>query len=328
MDFPFYHPQREAFVDKTEVLDILKERQNRIKQVEVKKVRTAFDDKNRVMVVNDEFSIADPQIFNQLCHHMKVPSTFLRKTDPDLAEKVVKHLAPKVKDVVLLTEDAKALRAFTKRLPYTDPVKLVSTVLDKFDHFDQIDLNEKVEQLNVTFVSGKIETRPKVDDIVKAGVSLRFSDYGIINPEVETASYRLVCTNGMIHPDFLFKIAVNAKLYTEMMDNILRGVETATKIFENVVAPKMKAAAEMKLDPMQAIRRIARENRLTPDEIDRVMAAYAIEPMETMWGVTNAFTRAANQFSSYDTRRRLQTIGGAVVRTADVPHCTACAARL
>ena len=49
-------------------------------------------------------------------------------------------------------------------------------------------------------------TEPRVGDVVKAAVNLRFSEFGLMQPEVVAASYRLVCSNGMVHADFLLKV--------------------------------------------------------------------------------------------------------------------------
>lgn len=318
-----------------ELMDALSDREKLYKAVPVQKVEALFDEDNRGILVNDEFMIADrgthddtAKAFSQFCARLEVPASFLKKTRPDLGADIVKRLAPFLKKTALVVRGSDVVFAYKERIPYTKPTELGSKILGAFADYDHMTLEETPSDFKIGFHSNALVVEPKVGDTVKSGVNLRFSDFGITPAEIEAASYRLVCTNGAVYPNFRSKFSINAKLYDDMMNSIVRGVGAAREIFEKIIAPKMVHSATVNIDPMQAIRRTAAQFRLDAKELDRVMAAYAVEPMATMWGVSNAFTRAANDFRGGNAYGRLQRIGGNLVDVADKPHCTTCAATM
>ncbi len=315
-------------MNQSDTMDLLADREKAITEVQVQTVKGVFTDDSRILLVNGQYPV-DGQVFNQLCDSIGVPATFIRRTKEDLAEDVINRLSPNIKKTHLLVNGADVVRVFNKRLPYTKPTEVARTIFNAYPDLDDCSADTRsVNFFQLNFNSSINVTEPKVGDVVRSGVNLRFSEFGLTPPEVEAASYRLICLNGMVHSDYQQRIRVNAKLFTEMMGNIIRGIGAAREIFATIVAPKMAKAAQISVDPMQAIRRVALERSVDKAMLDRVMAAYAVEPEPTMWGVSNAFTRAANQFSGYKERQRLQLIGGSVVHTADRAHCTTCAAEL
>jgi len=310
------------------VLDVLSEREKLFRDEPIVKIESEFGDKRRKLIVNGKYHVVGP-VFNQLCDAMHVPSTFLRRTDPKLAEEIVARLAPSAQKTHLLLAGSVPARVFNEKLPYTKPTDVVKKIFDSFAELDDCELDAaQIEAFHIGFRSAKTVAEPQVGDMVKGGVNFRFSEYGLVKPSVVTSSYRLSCTNGATYSDFMRSIDVSEKNYDDMITTIVASIAGGLEAFDKIVGPQMKASAGVTVDPMQAIRRLSVAHNLNKSMLDRVLAAYSMEPMPTMWGVSNAFTRAANMFTDQDDRAALQNIGGGVVKWAEQPHCTSCAAAL
>jgi hypothetical protein len=62
----------------------------------------------------------------------------------------------------------------------------------------------------------------------------------------------------------------------------------------------LKAREELMVDPVEAIRSLAQERKMSQKFADGVASSYSAEPEPTRFGVINAFTRAAQKLGSFE----------------------------
>jgi uncharacterized protein DUF932 len=193
-----------------------------------------------------------------------------------------------------------------------------------------------------TKLSAKIQPsvhQREKDDTVYAGVVISNSEVGEGSLSIEPMVYRLVCTNGLIagtsfrryhigrsarnggtHDPFeVFtddtKRLTDAALWAQVKDVVNAALSEAS--FQALVA-KLQGATivELPQDPTHIVEVTAKRWDLTEDERDGVMRHLFAEGDLTLYGLTNAVTRTAQDATSYDRAVELERIGSDVL-TAD-----------
>ena len=77
-------------------------------------------------------------------------------------------------------------------------------------------------------------------------------------------------------------------------------ISIAFKVAACLLDRFLKAREELMVDPVEAIRSLAQERKMSQKFADGVASSYSAEPEPTRFGVINAFTRAAQKLGSFE----------------------------
>ena len=149
----------------------------------------------------------------------------------------------------------------------------------------------------------------KVGDFVKGGLSIRFSPFPDEPREISAYLTRLVCSNGMRIAEHGKRMRFSGKGLSEILSGIRENVKGALQSLAERVGILTHMANTNVDDKEHMIHRMFAEFGLPAKMYNMVMEAAAGEE-DTMWGVVNAFTAAANNVASIHERIRLQSVAG------------------
>lgn len=202
-----------------------------------------------------------------------------------------------------------------------DVLESLVEITDEMPDFDVISVYHDDKKLHVriafpdlsesfgTSVEGK-------DDIIRVGIDIVNSEVGYSSLVVAPITYRLVCTNGLK----LWKREAEAfrqrHVYLgreEMMEmlkvSLDRSLEKGKELIEG-----MRKSREVKVEnPYHFIDNMVLQFNLSKKMGDRIKEAFEIEPERNMFGIVNAFTRAAQKVNSHDGRLQLETIASEIM---------------
>jgi hypothetical protein len=81
----------------------------------------------------------------------------------------------------------------------------------------------------------------------------------------------------------------------EMRKGTALAISIAFKVAASLLDRFLKAREEVMVDPVETIRQLAENRKMSQKFGDEVASSYAAEPEATRFGVINAFTRAAQK---------------------------------
>ena len=190
-------------------------------------------------------------------------------------------------------------------------------------------------RLFIKVVNHKLEQEVKPGDVVQAGVVISNSEVGLGAVSVQPLIYRLVCSNGLIVSDF-----------GERRTHIGRAVEAADEKYniysdetreaeDKVLLLKLRDATRAALEEARFAQivnklRDSTEAKITghvPDVVELTSKAYGLNQGEqesildyliaggdlSLYGLSNAVTRASQDVESYDRATTLENIGWQVI---------------
>ncbi|MBF0503394.1 MAG: DUF932 domain-containing protein [Candidatus Riflebacteria bacterium] len=154
---------------------------------------------------------------------------------------------------------------------------------------------------------------------VWGGILVRNSDVGYASLKISLHLTRLVCRNGMTAP--LKNAELLRRKHTKgiLDDNLLqllgeRLIEVPGQLRQSGQV-MLNASSVQIANPEEEIERILDSSNLPKRLLNPVMAAYAIEPRNTAFGVISAFTRAAQQGFSPEERLEIENAASAYLQT-------------
>jgi hypothetical protein len=284
---------------------------------------------------------------NNLCNRLEIGTRYISKCLP-VSQNLVAHNLnfwinnSKDKELMLRTYEAeidgspyqeeRTVRAImSNRYKRIDNDVVANSTLDKlmdmnaelkYAHYDR-------DTLNITAVLPKLEGEVVEGDVVQGGITITNSEIGGGSLIVKPFIYRLVCTNGMVAPEYLNqfyakhvgKMIIDLdnddqwKTIVDKMGQQLELVSNPELFQENV--EKLKQATEDKINSHQ-VEVLAKKHGLSDDERAGVFERlnhYVGETFVTSkYDVANAITNIANDESKSDERARfLQELGGLVI---------------
>ena len=281
-----------------------------------------------------ELKMTDHSI-GQLCHKLEIGTSYIRKClpFPELVEKNLNHWIENTKDRNLMVR----LNRQTVRAILSDRYKRIDNELVAVKTLDMLSkMGAKVEygsyngdQLNITATLPKLKGEVQKDDLVTGGVTITNCEIGTSSLRVQPFVYRLVCTNGMVVPEYLGTFLakhVGKKLETpnedeqaiKVVDRMLEQMKALTdpKVFENIVGDMRHAQAQHVQS--HEIVKLARTNSLSDWERAEIFArldkVYGDVFTTDRYALGNAITNLANSDDVTDDRARfLQELGGTVM---------------
>lgn len=287
----------------------------------------------------DQYSLNDHSL-NNLCNKLEIGTRYISKCLP-VSQSLVTHNLnfwinnTKSRELMLRTvegHDINRVRAImTNRYKRIDNDVVANATLNKlmdmgaelkYSHYDG-------DNLNITAVLPKLEGEVVEGDFVQGGITITNSEIGQGSLVVKPFIYRLVCTNGMVAPEYLNqfyakhvgKMIIDIdnddqwKTIVSKMEQQLELVANPELFEENL--NKLKQATEQKINSHQ-IEVLAKNHGLSDVERAGVFERlnhYVGETFVTSkYDVANAITNIANDEEKSDDRARfLQELGGLVI---------------
>ena len=280
----------------------------------------------------------------QIGDFCQIPSKYydkMRAASPSLLATNVNHWlhtapqgdAPAQKMVRTLDGNVRAF--LSNRYRRIDNVQVAETVLPIISEMHgaevkSCELTERKMYLKV--VNPRLTTEIRKGDVVQAGIVISNSEVGLGSVNVSPLIYRMVCSNGMIAQDSsvrkyhigrvnesdydmgIFRddtIAADDVAFLKKVRNaVYAAVEQA--VFEQVVS-RMREATEARIDNGSMVPKVieltAKDYSITQSESEGVLG-HLIEGGDlSLYGVSNAITRYAQDVKSYDRSTELEMIG-------------------
>ena len=191
-------------------------------------------------------------------------------------------------------------------------------------------------RMYIKVVNPRLEAEVQKGDIVQAGIVISNSEVGLGSVSVMPLAYRLVCLNGMIVNDLgkrkyhigreleesweLFSNetlqADDAAFMLKLADIVRTAVDEARF---SVVIERLQAAAEIKITaPVpQVVDLTAKQYGFNKNEETGVLQHLIMGGDLSLYGLSNAVTRASQDISDYD---RATTLEGAGWQIATMPR--------
>ncbi len=131
---------------------------------------------------------------------------------------------------------------------------------------------------------------------LKAGVMIGNSEVGLAPVSVEPFVYRQPCTNDLVVADEITyrHRHIHVKV-SELAGRLAEAIKQAFDAAHSLSAAFRQSRDEVITEPVETIRRLGGQARLYEPFVDRVVESYDREPEPTLFGVINAFTRAAQE---------------------------------
>jgi len=273
---------------------------------------------------------------NHLCNRLEIGTRYISKCLPVSQALVNDNLNfwiknNKNKNLMLRTKKDTVRAIMSDRYKRIDSDVVANATLNKlmdmgaelkYSHYDG-------DNLNITAVLPKLEGEVVEGDFVQGGITITNSEIGQGSLVVKPFIYRLVCTNGMVAPEYLNqfyakhvgKMIIDIdnddqwKTIVSKMEQQLELVANPELFEENL--NRLKQATEQKINSHQ-IEVLAKNHGLSDEERAGVFERlnhYVGETFVTSkYDVANAITNIANDEEKSDDRARfLQELGGLVI---------------
>jgi len=285
---------------------------------------------------NDFFYSMNDNSLNHLCNRLEIGTRYISKCLPVSQALVNDNLNfwiknNKNKNLMLRTQKNEVRAIMSDRYKRIDSDVVANSCLSKL-----MDMNAELkysyydgDNMNITAVLPKLEGEVVEGDLVQGGITITNSEIGHGSLIVKPFIYRLVCTNGMVAPEYLNqfyakhvgKMIIDLdnddqwKTIVDKMGQQLELISNPELFQENI--DKLKQATQDKINSHQ-IEVLAKKHGLSDDERAGVFERlnhYVGETFVTSkYDVANAITNIANDESKSDDRARfLQELGGLVI---------------
>ena len=260
-----------------------------------------------------------PQAQRLLANRLGVPFSYLYRCPADLQAKNLNFWLEqerKQRETFFLRFNGlKDVRAvFTDRYTAIDNREILVKMLDlgfKPEQEVQSMLDDGMIVVKVPEYGRSFEVALK--DSVVPGLSIGNSEIGFLSFCIECFYLRLICTNGMVVPVSVgqsrFK-HISRKAFEALPESIRQVAESSNRQQAQMVISVNTPVH----NPIQTIESFNKRFGLTQVEGEMVKAAWEQEPIQTMWGVIQAFTGAAKSSDlNVEAAYRLERVGGQIL---------------
>lgn len=276
---------------------------------------------------------------NQIAQTLGIPIKYYDKMlqcNPDLlAENVNAWFSTEPRTRMVRTLDGNARAFLSEKYRRIDNFDLAENILPILNNLGVSYMSNEVtaSRMYIKVVNERIQKEVRVGDIVQSGLIISNSEVGVGTVTIQPLLYRLVCTNGMIVNDFkgatrrrhvgkgnlagedyvLYAsdtlIAEDHALMLKIRDTISASLDEVH--FSNLI-DNMKEAAETKIETThipEMVELASSEFGYTKKEGEGILD-YLIRGGDlTLYGLSNAVTRYAQDVDSYDRSTELEAIG-------------------
>lgn len=284
-----------------------------------------------------------PIAHQQMATALQIPKPYYDRMLADapdlLSQNVNRWLEKQSAKRLIRTIDGQIRAVLSDSYRPLDNLDLASAVLPKLLTLDARVVSGEVTEnrFYLKAVSERVSGAPKVGDTIQAGVVVSNSEVGQGSLRVEALDYRLVCLNGMIRETAVRKAHLgrgargadmieDAREYfrtkTRQADDraFFLKVEDATAAmfdrarFDQRIAQYADAGAVMLAsDPVAVVEVTAKRFAFNDAEKTSILQHFIRANDNSLFGLANAVTRAAQDVESYDRATELEALGGDVI---------------
>jgi hypothetical protein len=281
----------------------------------------------------------------QIGSNLKIPAAYydrMRADEPDLfAESVNTWLhRPDSQSIRTVRTLNNTVRAYlSDRYQIIDNEHILGAVLPVLD---EMGLGESIascyldsDKLYLKVINPKVQGEVRLNDVVQSGFVLSNSETGLGSAKIEPLLYRLVCTNGMVLPEYGKRrnhVSRRDNLDTDeayelYSDETLKHADQvflmkirdlvkaacSETIFNKVLAKLKDSTSETIESPKKAVEMMAKTIELNEVESDGVLNHLILSGDFTKYGMVNAVTRYAQDPDDYHQAHRLEQLGSSVL---------------
>jgi hypothetical protein len=275
----------------------------------------------------------------QIGSALGIPSKYYDKMQAELPELLATNLNSWLgaRDTrhTIRTLDGHAHAFLSDRYRRIDNFEIATATLPVIAEMDgvQIESAEITEnRMYLKAVNHRLEAEVVPGDVVQAGIVISNSEVGLGSVSVMPLVYRLVCTNGMIVNDLgqkKYHIGREQEMVWELFSNetmeaddrafMLKLRDTVRSAVEEArfqsVVDKLRAAVDVPITGSvpKVIELTGERFGLNHTEQDGVLQHLIAGGDLSMYGLSNAITRASQDVENYDRATALESIGWQVV---------------
>lgn len=285
--------------------------------------------------IDKDFYMTDRSV-NQLCGKLKIGRQYIQKCLPESIDLVAHNLNFWInhrdnRDLMVRTYEFDARAILTNRYKRIDCDVVANHCLDKLMDLD-VEFKYSYyngDTMNITAVTPKVEGEVVKGDVVQGGITITNSEVGNGSLMIKPFIYRLVCTNGMVAPQYFnqfYAKHVGAIVIDPTQDEQWKvTIEKMQKQLELVAKPevfeenlkKLQDATKKSMNSHQIIQ-LAKRQGITDAEragiFERLDRYVGDEFTVSKYELSNAITNMANDEEMSDKRARFfQELGGLVV---------------
>lgn len=285
--------------------------------------------------IDKDFYMTDRSV-NQLCGKLKIGRQYIQKCLPESIDLVAHNLNFWInhrdnRDLMVRTYEFDARAILTNRYKRIDCDVVANHCLDKLMDLD-VEFKYSYyngDTMNITAVTPKVEGEVVKGDVVQGGITITNSEVGDGSLMIKPFIYRLVCTNGMVAPQYFnqfYAKHVGAIVIDPTQDEQWKvTIEKMQKQLELVAKPevfeenlkKLQDATKKSMNSHQIIQ-LAKRQGITDAEragiFERLDRYVGDEFTVSKYELSNAITNMANDEEMSDKRARFfQELGGLVV---------------
>jgi len=290
--------------------------------------------------MDKKFHMTDKAI-NQLCGKLKIGRQYIQKCMPESVDLVAHNLNFWInrrdnRELMVRTFDhghsnIDARAILTNRYKRIDCDVVANHCLDKLMDLD-VEFKYSYydgDRMNITAVTPKVEGEVVKGDVVQGGITITNSEVGNGSLMIKPFIYRLVCTNGMVAPQYFnqfYAKHVGAIVIDPTQDEQWKvTIEKMQKQLELVAKPevfeenlkKLQDATKKSMNSHQIVQ-LAKRQGITDSEragiFERLDRYVGDEFTVSKYELSNAITNMANDEEMSDKRARFfQELGGLVV---------------
>jgi hypothetical protein len=260
----------------------------------------------------------------QLTSRIGVPLEYLRRCPRALAELNVNYFSqegPYKRESQFRTIRGNQVRAILSEsyAPFDDAdlLPMVAAALGDDDVQVQLmDLSDHHSHFRILFP--RLETEAKPGDVIRAGIHISNSEVGLRGVIVESIAYRLVCTNGLVSPFRTSRISARHVGNPNRLREFVRTAVSEAKSNIPQLLDAYKATVHHRIEePVKLIERTANEGGLSQEQMRRILQSLTHEEdSDSLYGVINAFTRAAQGETTLEDRYQFERVGSSLLRLA------------
>ncbi len=275
----------------------------------------------------DELSLSDDGV-RSLLGYAKIPERMIPRISGGTGTSLVNELlARKGATGLLIHKDEGIVEVLSHRESRQMPVEKVLDTLERIipetEYVRPVLMPNRCVQLEVI---GAETEAVAAGDIIKAGVAIRFSPVGIMDPEIQTFVQRLVCTNGMTSTSVLKNFILGSGDDDDLWQWFEGGVTEAYNSLSDVIGKYRHLIGE-KLEPKDRARLLAGLlNKAQPGAVaqEAIHARMVEEPPENSYDVLNLVSWASSHVIQ-EPKRILKTQRAVAAFTDEDTHSHLCA---
>jgi hypothetical protein len=290
-----------------------------------------------------------PIFHEQVRNRLKIPAKYynrLRADHPSLLATNVNTLfqqEPERRLVRAMTsngsEPMPIARAFlSNRFRIFDNWQVADAVLPVLSEVPEVRMESTTitdRRLYLKAVFPRIQGEVRVGDVVQAGVVISNSEIGFGRSNVELLLYRLVCSNGMVSPEYKAgrhhvgrmlggnddddsivqllsdeTMRADDAAFSLKLRDLVRAATNEDIFREQLQTLRNATKDEILQSPIDAVQMLASKYPLQESEQSDILTHLLQDGDLTRYGLSNAITRASQDVDDYDRATDLERMGG------------------